>query len=167
MANNASIQYINSLGTLLEGDLSILRTLKYKDLDESLDGFDLFTSLWWPLREQNQFAPRRDVAWLIVKAYAGRPIPHREGANLPALLGMIYYRRSDNKKDQLINLFDKLLSTNLDSMELYLDQCLATIQSEYNYLDWVWLLDKLSIWENPQTREQWAQIFVNTNNFER
>ena len=93
MINPSSIEYINRLSTLKSGDLSIIRTLQNKTLDESLEGFDIFTSLWWPLREKNQRAPRREPAWLIAKLFASCPLKHENGMSLPLLLGKIAYEQ--------------------------------------------------------------------------
>lgn len=49
------------------GERARLRVLAGSGLDESIGGFDLFTGLWWPLRQKNTASPRREIAWLISK----------------------------------------------------------------------------------------------------
>jgi hypothetical protein len=66
---SATEQYIDVLTRLKTGELGLLRTHAGQGLDESVDGFDLFSGLWWPLRRKNERAPRRPVAWLIVPVY--------------------------------------------------------------------------------------------------
>ena len=47
-------QYIVNLTQLKEGSLGLLRTHAGRRLDHSLEAFDLFTGLWWPLRQKSQ-----------------------------------------------------------------------------------------------------------------
>ena len=58
----ATEQYIEVLTHLKSGDLGLLRTHSGQGLDETVGGFDLFAGLWWPLRQKNERAPRREVA---------------------------------------------------------------------------------------------------------
>ncbi len=146
---------------LQAGQLTILRGHRNQALDASLAGFDLFTALWWPLREKNKFAPRKEVSWLIAKSYAARPMPQLDGALMPDLLGRLYHEAAEDKRKQIIDLNDRLLNLSIRQLEPCLDHNLALIQKRYNCLDWAWLLDKLSVWESLSTREQWAELFIN------
>lgn len=83
--------FIQRLEALKEGDRSRLRRLAGMPLDHTLPGFDLFTGLWWPLREKNQFAPRRETSWLVAKLHAAFRVPHvrpdgGKGPTLPQVL---------------------------------------------------------------------------------
>ena len=78
----ATESYIAVLTSLKAGDLGLLRKHAGQGLDETVDGFDLFAGLWWPLRQRNQRAPRREVAWLVAKLYAFCPIPESPGETL-------------------------------------------------------------------------------------
>jgi hypothetical protein len=44
-------EYVRRLSNLQEGQRSQLRRVAGQPLDATLQGFDLFTGLWWPLRE--------------------------------------------------------------------------------------------------------------------
>ncbi|MGA7700543.1 MAG: hypothetical protein WCB27_13105 [Thermoguttaceae bacterium] len=83
----ATEQFIGTLQSLKSGDLGRLRKHAGLPLDESVDGFDLFSGLWWPLREKSQRAPRREVAWLIAKLFAFCQMPQCDGATLSVRLG--------------------------------------------------------------------------------
>jgi len=72
-------QYIEYLTRMKAGELGLLRQHAGQGLDETVDGFDLFAGLWWPLRAKSERTPRREVAWLIAKLYAFRPIPRSPG----------------------------------------------------------------------------------------
>lgn len=162
MNKNLSYEYIQRLASLKDGELALLRTLQYKPLDSELKGFDLFTALWWPLREAGKHTPRREIAWLIAKLYAAKKIPNKKDAKLSVLLGSLYYKKlhKDKKKaDQIIALNDKLLNLPVYALEPTLNKCLGLIKREYDALDWVWLIDTISAWEVPSVRERWAEDF--------
>lgn len=159
---SATEQYIGNLVQLKAGDLGLLRTHAGQGLDESLHGFDLFTGLWWPLRQKNQRAPRRQVAWLIAKLYAFRPIPQSPGQTLARQL-----RRSRPRDTRARNgfrqRFDELLALPLDRIEPALQWALEHIAANSRKLDWVMLTDDLSVWERETTRLKWAEQFLETD----
>ena len=65
----ATEQFIDVLKTLKAGDRKLLRTHAGLGLDQSVQGFDLFAGIWWPLRQNSSKAPRREVAWLVAKIH--------------------------------------------------------------------------------------------------
>lgn len=71
-----TLAFIRRLEKLKEGERSHLRRLAGQALDHTLPGFDLFTGLWWPLRQDSPVAPRRETSWLVAKLYGAFPIPH-------------------------------------------------------------------------------------------
>ncbi|HNR35418.1 MAG TPA: type I-E CRISPR-associated protein Cse2/CasB [Candidatus Hydrogenedentes bacterium] len=143
--------FIKTLTNLKTGDLSLLRTHAGQGLDESLEGFDLFTGIWWPLREKNQAAPRRSVAWLIAKLYAFCPIHQERGCALAAQL------RRCRPSEQFFKKCDRLLLLPNDRLEPALQWAIGTLASNKLRLDWVQLTDDLSIWERETTRLRWAE----------
>lgn len=153
--------YIENLMQLKPGDLGLLRSHAYNDLDESIDGFDLFTGLWWPLRKKNQAAPRRKVAWLIAKLYAFRPLLHSPGETLAYQLGRCR-PKGTNEKEQFQKIFDEMLTLPLDQLEPALRYSLDLLASKQLKLDWVRLTNDLSIWEKENTRLKWAKDFLKT-----
>lgn len=152
-------QFIHTLASLKEGDLGLLRTHAGQPLDETLAGFDLFTGIWWPLRQKSQRAPRREVAWLVTKLFAFRPIRQVEGATLAQQCGQIKAADS-GASDRRRMRFDELLTLPLDGIEPALQWALLRIDSEDAGLDWVRLTDELSIWERNSTRVRWAKQFL-------
>jgi hypothetical protein len=152
-------QFIQTLESLKAGDLGRLRNLADLPLDESVDGFDLFAGLWWPLREKNQRAPRREVAWLIAKLYAFCPLPHAAGVTLPGQLGKL--RVADERaRARHQQRFDELLVLPLLAIEPALRWGLALLADNDRGLDWVRLTDDLSIWEREETRMKWSREFL-------
>jgi len=91
---NQTVEYIKKLKDLQEGERSRLRRLAGQPLHASLQGFDLFTGLWWPLRHAGPDAPRRDTSWLVAKLFCSvdvsdlRAEKKTSGFTLPALLGL-------------------------------------------------------------------------------
>lgn len=162
--NASTIDYIQSLMKLKEGELGILRSLHDSSLDESIVGFDLYTNIWWPLRKKNKMVPRREVAWLIAKLYAHYRLIQKDDASLPKLLGFVYRSLPGQEtKDLFIDRFDLLLNLEVNQLEQPLHQALMQLRNfQYSSLDWVRLTDDLSIWEEEKTRLKWAEVFYNT-----
>ncbi len=158
----ATLQYIQRLQDLKPGVLGLLRLHAAQRLDTSVDGFDLFTGLWWPLRQANQGAPRREVAWMIAKLYAYHPIAHSPGHTLAHQLGACC--RHNPSRERFQRRFDELLVMPLAGMERPLQWALDAIASardlNLNKLDWVKLTDDLSIWHREEVRLEWARQFL-------
>lgn len=152
-------QYIGVLTRLKAGDLGLLRTHAGQRPDESVDGFDLFTGLWWPLRKNNQRAPRREVAWLIAKLYAFCPISQSRGDTLARQLRQCQPGEATKRK-RFQQKFDGMLLLPLDRIEPALQWAITVISSSDKQLDWVRLTDDLSIWERESTRLRWTEQFL-------
>lgn len=152
-------QYVNTLTNLKAGELGLLRTHAGQGLDEIVDGFDLFTGLWWPLRAKSKRAPRREVAWLIAKLYAFRPIEHSPGKTLACQLGQCQPVK-DTERERFGQRFDRMLAMPLGKMEPELRWALDVIDSQNLKVDWVRLTDELSLWERESTRIKWAEQFL-------
>jgi CRISPR type I-E-associated protein CasB/Cse2 len=157
---NATEQYIKVLQELKPGDLGLLRTHSGQGLDESVNGFDLFAGLWWPLRQKNQFAPRRKVAWLIAKLYAFCPIEQSTGDTFARQLRRCQPVEKE-KPQRFQNKFDELLLSPLDSIEPLLQWALGEVASHHLRLDWVKMTDDLSYWEHESKRLEWARDYLN------
>lgn len=154
-------RYIKSLTNLKPGDLGLLRTHIGRKLDKSVDGFDLFAGLWWPLRQRSAGAPRRQVAWLIAKLYAFRPIAHCQGSELSLQL-----RRCEPREERVGKRFrlkfDEMLTLPLDKIEPALQWALGAIAANDLKLDWARMTNDLSIWERETTRLKWAKRYLET-----
>ncbi len=155
----ATEQYIEVLLRLKTADLGLLRTHAGRGLDESVDGFDLFAGLWWPLRQQNERAPRRPVAWLIAKLYAFCPIEHSPYETLARQLRRCQ-PADDRTRKRFQRKFDSMLILPLDRIETALQWAIDQISSNRRKLDWVRLTDDLSIWERETTRLKWAEQYL-------
>ncbi len=155
-------KYIDVLTRLKAGELGLLRTHAGQGLDESVDGFDLFSGLWWPLRQKNERAPRREVAWIIAKLYAFCPIPQLPDETLARQL-----RRCQPNKDPAMGRFvrrvDRMLTLPLERIEPALQWALNRVASNSGKLDWVRLTDDLSIWERETIRLKWAEQYLETD----
>ena len=155
--------FILRLESLKHGDLSLLRQLAGKRLDEKLEGFDLFTGLWWPLREKSPRAPERPSAWLVTKLYGAFPLPHARHAQ--AQLAKVLGRRhralaNDFDRERFHRRFDALLQSPLSDLEPHLRWALTAIretlsQKKVEGLDWVRLLDDLRLWgKGPDKQDE-------------
>jgi CRISPR type I-E-associated protein CasB/Cse2 len=157
--------FIARLQSLPAGDRARLRQLAGQPLDEELEGFDLFTGLWWPLRQNSERAPERRSAWLVAKLYGAYPLPHvRDGPSLARRLGRI--RLPAKEKERFRNRVDALLMAPLARLEPHLRWALGAIshsadQSAPPGLNWAELLDDLSRWERREkVRDRWAEEFL-------
>lgn len=179
---NQTEKFIRGLESLKEGERSRLRELAGKPLDETLQGFDLFTGIWWPLRENSQRAPERRSAWLVAKLYGAFPIPRvdQELTHLPRVLGRLERAlRNEFDRKRFRQRFDALLQTPLSRLEPHLQWALSVAhggmgRKQVMGLNWVRLLDDLYLWERgpdkqdkePLRRERdvrdiWAENYLN------
>lgn len=161
--------FINKLEHLGDGERSLLRRHLGKPLHGSLAGFDLFTGLWWPLREKDQRAPSRETSWLVAKLFCARPIPHIRDPQpdkkkprlhqhrLATLLGRLEPPYNDPNHKRFRDRFDALLCATLDTIEPHLDWALGVLRRQMGKgflqaLDWAQLLDDLWQWERFEKR---------------
>jgi len=167
-----TIAFIQRLENLKEGERSRLRRLAGKPLDKTLQGFDLFTGLWWPLRQSSPVAPRRETSWVVAKLYGAFPIPHAQGATLASLLGRLE-PRDERDQARFRRRFDALLCSPLPVVEPHLHWALRAIIDAFPGagVDWVRLLDDLSIWDRGEehkrerdVRDIWAEQYLNATN---
>jgi hypothetical protein len=164
-------QFIQRLEALREGERSRLRRLAGQPLDETVPGFDLFTGLWWPLRERSRAAPRRETSWLVAKLFGAFPLPHARDVGLPALLGKQEPHDARDRK-RFRDRFDALLQTPLSGLEPHLRWALSVAADAVDAghatgADWVRLLDDLSIWDrgaehrrHRDIRDIWADDYL-------
>ncbi len=158
---DSTVEFIKQLSNLKEGDLSLLRTHADQGLDESLQGFDIFTGIWWPLRQKNQRAPRRNVAWLVCKLYSVAPIPFEKGEHIMTLLAKRRKQLDNDSRDRFDKRVDEMLTQSLDTIESLLRWALREIAKLGMPLDWAQLTDDLSIWERQTTRQKWINQYIN------
>lgn len=155
----ATEEFVAVLSGLGAGDLGLLRTHAQQGLDESVDGFDLFAGLWWPLRAKNQRAPRREVAWLVAKVYAAHPTPQLREATLARQLRRCL-PQNEQGGNRFGQKFDAMLLLPLDKIEPALQWAIGQVASRGFSLDWVRLTDELSVWERESTQLRWAEQFL-------
>jgi len=180
----STVDYIRRLEALHEGERARLRSLAGQPLDARLDGFDLFTGLWWPLRQMNRDAPRRETSWLVAKLFGAfgsvvshvRPDEVRMGPTLPAVLGQCEPRH-EHDGPRFRARFDALLCSPLPGLEPHLRRALnevaQAVQGRVPHargvrgIDWAKLLDDLSIWDRGEEHrlgrdvcDIWAETYL-------
>ncbi len=163
-------EFIARLEALKPGERARLRQLAGSPLDDSLQGFDLFTGLWWPLRQRSPRAPERRSAWLVAKLYGASPLPHvRDSrASLPRVLGRAEPGKEEDR-DRFRRRMDALLLAPLARLEPHLAWALgvarkAVGQGRERGIDWARLLEDLRLWdranEGPEDiRSAWADQY--------
>jgi hypothetical protein len=177
--------FIRRLEALKEGERSRLRRVAGKPLDETLQGFDLFTGLWWPLREKSPKAPERRSAWLVAKLYGAFPVPQvrHEHAQLARVLGRRERAlRNRDDRERFRQHFDALVQSPLSSLEPHLRWALSVVREAAGRkqeagIDWIRLLDDLRLWargpdkqdkdwnrRERDIRDIWAEEYLKTVN---
>ncbi len=146
-------QYIAKLRSLSQTQLSAIRAYDARKVDDCVELFDFFATLWWPLRQKSPKAPRRSVALLIARLYAKYPIPHKQSKFLPLQIGRIL--RKDHTK--LRSEVEHLPLLSFVDLEPVLKLGLGLLQSERMEVDWVALTDDLSGWEYEEIRFKWLE----------
>lgn len=163
----ATAEFIRRLGKLPKSDLCRLRRLAGKPIHERVDGFDLFTGLWWPLRQRTPRVPRREVSWLVAKLFAAFPLPHsdRPGDHLPVRLGRLE-PVDDFGRARFLARFDSLLAASIDCIEPHLRWALSVLMHNAAAVDWVRLTDELSAWDRirqgtgTDVRSGWPDYYL-------
>lgn len=166
--------FIRRLQELKAGDLARLRQLAGEPLDKTVPGFDLFTGLWWPLRQKNPTAPERRSAWLVAKLYGAFPLPHvRDPVRALACVLARTEPREQHGQERFRARFDALLTSPLSRLEPHLRWALSVVrkavgQGSAGGIDWVQLLDDLRVWDRgnrgatgEDVREKWANQYLN------
>jgi len=158
---NPTVEYIRRLEALQEGERSRLRRLAGQPLDATLQGFDIFTGVWWPLRKRNERTPKREPSWLVAKLYCSSGIPYRDGAAFPSTLGRCEPRGPEERK-RFRDRFDALLCSPLSALDPRLRWALGEIARAaagrvphapgISGIDWAQLLDDLSLWDGKYNR---------------
>lgn len=170
-------QFIRKLEGLQEGERSRLRRLAGQPLDATLPGFDLFTGLWWPLRNLSPRAPERRSAWLIAKLHSAVPVPHvrgeKAGPSLAHMVGGCEPPFTDRAAQARFRArFDALLCSPLSRVETHLHWALSVVAEAVEKrqcagLDWAQLLNDVWIWDrgaDPRgkrdIRDIWAEDYL-------
>lgn len=160
MIPTATESYVQRLVALKKGELTLLRNHAGGPLDQSVEGFDLFTGLWWSLRQESQRAPRREVAWLVAKLFATFPIPHTPGVRLARQLARSW-PRTESEGSRFRFRMDEMLVSPFTDIEPSLRWALNHIAKSKLDLDWVRLIDDLSVWDRRNVQFNWAEEVLN------
>jgi hypothetical protein len=176
-----TVVFIKRLEDLPEGERSRLRRLGGQALDKTLQGFDLFTGLWWPLRATNERTPRRELSWLIAKLFGASSVPHVRpesgiGPSFPYVLGRCEPNDPPEycTRDSFRRRFDAVICSTLSNIEPRLNWSLDEIGRAVTRrtphakgvagIDWALLLDDLSLWDkeyNPD--DTWQKSRLNAH----
>ncbi len=178
-----ALAFIQRLEDLKAGDRSRLRRLGGQPLDQSLQGFDLFTGVWWPLRATNERTPRREMSWLIAKLFGAASVPQVRpesgvGPSFPAVLGVCEPNDPPDyrARDRFRRRFDAVICSSLSAIEARLAWALEAIGQalagrvahtrNVTGIDWALLLDDVSLWDrefNPDDTWQKSRLIAHGN----
>lgn len=164
--------FIRRLDALGAGDLAELRCQKGQTMDQCVRGFDLFAGLWWPLRERNPSAPRRETSWLVAKLFASYRMEDTDDSSMTLARRLGQLETLSGNPERFRHRFDALLQAQLATIEPHLRWALSratgpTSPGQTRVLNWARLLDDLSIWDRGtqhryrrDVREIWATEYL-------
>ncbi|MCX7963081.1 MAG: type I-E CRISPR-associated protein Cse2/CasB [Candidatus Sumerlaea chitinivorans] len=158
-----TLEYIEKLSQLGVGHRALLRACAMSRLDNDVRAFDLFSGLWWPLRQKSPQAPERESAWIIAKLYCAFPLEHERSRRLARELGRIARAQPNENLRKSIELrFDQMLTANRSNLEEHLRWALLTLCAhQARKLDWVALTDDLWKWNrDPSVKTRWARDYL-------
>lgn len=151
-------KFVAKLLNLGEGELTLLREHAFASADESVLAFDVFTGLWWPLREESPRAPRREASWLVLKLYAFRPLAHQQDNTFAILLRRWMLVDPEKRKAWAEQMMNAIITSPLEVLEPHLKVALREFPRSEG-IDWITLLDDLSFWESRDRRNRWLKEF--------
>jgi hypothetical protein len=152
--------YIQRLTKLGPADLSLLRSLADQPLHAQLAGFDLFTGLWWPLREKNVRVPDRASAWLVAKLCAWNPQRNETVPLLAAWQRLAPHDEHGRARAQARAA--QVLALDHAQLEPVLRAMVQTLARAEKGIAWATLLDDLRDWNNAtaDVRQRWAEQWL-------
>jgi len=128
-------------------------------MHDCIEAFDLFTGLWWPLRRGPR-VPGREASWLVAKLFPWNPSTV-EGGSLGDVLGQTAPRRREDLLRERRRI-DSLLRAQGRPLEACLRQAVCRLNRAGVALDWVQVLQDLTLWDRPwkPTQTKWARDWL-------
>ncbi|MCX7625706.1 MAG: hypothetical protein N2Z21_05790 [Candidatus Sumerlaeaceae bacterium] len=121
---------------LKAGNLAVLRALSGQDLAHSVEAFDLFSGLYWPIRQQSPRAPQREDAWLVTKVYSKFPwVPSDNESTYISRYAAQLWRQVHGEAHflpSLVRRFDRLMAAKGAEFEFSLLWLFAAVRRSLN-----------------------------------
>lgn len=150
-------QFIYSLSEMKDGEKNRFRLAAGTRPDQSTEAFDLFTGIWWPLRQKYQNAPKRETAWVVCSLFSLFSVPHCEGKTIARQLAQLE-PLSEREKNRYRVKVNEILNSTISSIPDRLRWALGLLSAHQKEIDWVRLTNDLSIWETGDTGSQREKI---------
>jgi len=149
--------FVSALERLNPAELALLRRATGRPLSDNVAVYDLFTSIWWPLRKVAP-VPKR-LCWLVATLYPWHTKAGGAG-NLGTALGRIVPSRLEDRKRYRAR-FNALLATDAAALESRLAGSIRLLANKRVPVDWRQLLDDLCQWNAPGRPRQaaWARSY--------
>jgi len=157
---NLTAEFVEKIRSLGPADLDLLRRCADAPPDVSIQAFDLFTGLWWPLRQRSPRVPARGPSWLVAKLFPWNPRPGGTGTLGAALVRLAPRGPEDRIRERAR--FGRLLSASGHALEVQLRHGLRRLNRAQVPVDWAQLLEDLTQWnqypKSPQLK--WARDWL-------
>lgn len=157
--------FVTALEKLGPDALSLLRRSTGFSLAESVTAFDLFTEIYWPLRERHRGLSRR-TCWQVATLYPWHPQPRGTsdlGLSL-ARLAPLGYRDTDRReREREERRFETLLAAAHTALDAALHDAVRRLARRQIPIDWRQLMEDLTAWQSPDhvTQTKWAASYHN------
>lgn len=150
-------QFIQTLAGMKSGEKTRFRLSVGARPDQNAEAFDLFTGIWWPLRQQFQNAPKREIAWIVCGLFSLYNIPHVGGQTLPIVLSSLE-PGSDERKRRYRQKLDDIFNSSVKSIPDLFPWALHEVYVNKRAIDWAQLTDDLSIWDSGDSHRRKSEI---------
>jgi CRISPR type I-E-associated protein CasB/Cse2 len=155
--------FVTALEKLGPDALSLLRRSTGLSLAESVAAFDLFTDIYWPLRERDRGLSRQ-ACWRVATLYPWHPQPHGTGDLGLCLAWLVPLGHSDSDRrarDREERRFETLLTADNAALDTALHYAVRRLARREIPIDWRQLLEDLTVWRSPDQmiQNKWATSY--------
>jgi CRISPR type I-E-associated protein CasB/Cse2 len=165
---NGSQFFVDALEHLNPTSLSLLRRSTGQSLAESVPAFDLFTAIFWPLRERYRGLSRQ-ACWRVATLYSWHPQPFGTddlGLGLGRLVPFGYRDVDVRERKRQRRWFEALLTSDGAGLDAVLKHAVGRLARHRIPIDWRQLLEDLTVWRSSRhvTQIKWATSYYLVTN---
>ena len=160
-SSEAQCAFISQLFVLSAGDKTRLRAMLGRNPCWDVQAGDLFTGIFWPLRQKKLGRLERESCWIVATLFAFNELPggERAGMDIGAVTGHVksWGFRNDHEKKRAERRFKNLLQMDRAQLALPLAVLIRILRKRNVPVDWTRLLTDLTEWnaEGKPVQARW------------